>query len=65
MDDGVHQQTLGVDENVALLALHVFAGIIARRVDLGLPFSPLFTLWLSMIAAVRAGSRKACSRHLT
>jgi hypothetical protein len=35
-----------------LLALDLFARVIAMRIDAGPPFSALFTLWLSMIAAV-------------
>src|SRR3954464_10671178 len=63
--DRVHQQAFRVDEYVALLALDLLARIIARRVDRGPPFSALFTLWLSMIAAVGLASRPACSRHFT
>jgi hypothetical protein len=39
-------------ENVPFLALDLLAGIVAVRVDARPPFSALFTLWLSMIAAV-------------
>jgi len=38
-----------------LLALDLFAGIVAVRIDAGPPFSALFTLWLSMMAAVGLG----------
>src|SRR6185437_15003259 len=48
----VHQQALRIDEDMALLALDLLAGVVARRVDGRPPFSALFTLWLSMIAAV-------------
>ena len=65
MDDGVQQQTQRVYENVALLALDFLARIIAMRIDAGPPFSALFTLWLSMMAAVGLASRSSCSRHLT
>jgi len=65
MNDGVEQQTQGVYENVALLALDLFACIIAMRIDVGPPFSALFTLWLSMMAAVGLASRSPCSRHST
>jgi hypothetical protein len=51
MNDGMKQQTYRVDENMALLALDLFARIIAMRIDAGPPFSALFTLWLSMMAA--------------
>ena len=65
MDDGAQQQALGVYQDVALLALDLFAGIVARRIDAEPPFSALFTLWLSMIAALGLPSRPANSRHLT
>ncbi len=64
MDDGAHQQALRIDQNVALLALDLLARVIAGRIDARPPFSALFTLWLSMIAAVGLASRPACSRHL-
>ena len=63
MNDGVQQQTQRIYENVALLALDLLARIIAMRVDPGPPFSALFTLWLSMMAAVGLASRSLCSRH--
>src|SRR6516225_12340117 len=62
MHDGVHQEALRVDENVPLLALDFLARIIAMRV-VRPPFSALFTLWLSMMAAVGDASRSALSRH--
>jgi hypothetical protein len=65
VDDRLHQQALGVDQDVALLAFDLLACIVARRVDAGPPFSAPFTLWLSMIAAVGLASRPACSRHST
>ncbi len=65
MDDGVQQQTQRVYENVALFALDLLARIIAMRIDAGPPFSALFTLWLSMMAAVGLASRSSCSRHPT
>ena len=57
MDDGVDQQPQRIYQNVALLALDLLARIIAMRIDAGPPFSALFTLWLSMIAAVGLASR--------
>ena len=63
MNDGVQQQTERVYQNVALLALDLFARIIARRIDARPPFSALFTLWLSMMQAVGLASRSAFSRH--
>ena len=65
MDDGVHQQTQRIDENMPLLALDQLAGIEPVRIDASPPFSALFTLWLSMIAAVGLASRCARSRHST
>jgi hypothetical protein len=65
MNDGVEQQTQRVYENVALLAFDLLARIIAMRIDAGPPFSALFTLWLSMMAAVGPASRSPCSRHST
>ena len=61
--DGVHQQALGIDEDVSLLALDLLACIVARRINRRPPFSALLTLWLSMIAAVGLASREAASRH--
>ena len=65
MHDRRHQEALGIDQHMALLALDLLAGVIARRVNAGPPFSALLTLWLSMIAAVGLASRPACSRHCT
>ena len=65
MDEGVHQEALRVDENMPLLALDLLARIVAVRVDARPPFSALFTLWLSMIAAVGEVARSALSRHST
>ncbi len=65
MDDGVQQQTQRIDENMPLLALDQLAGIEPVRIDASPPFSALFTLWLSMIAAVGLASRSARSRHST
>jgi hypothetical protein len=63
MNNGLYQKTLGVDDDVALLALDFLAAVVARRVDVRLPFSALFTLRLSIIPAVGPASRPACSRH--
>jgi len=65
MHDGVHQQALRVDEDMALFAFDLFARVEAVRIDAGPPFSALFTLWLSMMAAVGEVSRSARSRHST
>ena len=47
----MHQQALRIDKDVALLAFDFLARVVAARVDATPPFSALFTLWLSMIAA--------------
>jgi hypothetical protein len=60
----VHQEALRIDENVPLLALDLLARIVAMWV-VGPPFSALFTLWLSMMAAVGDASRSALWRHST
>jgi len=44
MHDGMQQQSLGVDENVPLLAVDQLAGVEPRWIDEGPPFSALFTL---------------------
>ena len=62
-DDGVQEKALGIDQNVALLALDQLARIEAVRIDARPPFSALFTLWLSMMQAVGLASRSAFSRH--
>ena len=59
----VKQQAQSVYEYMALLALDLLAGVIAVRIDARPPFSALFTLWLSMMAAVGLASRSPCSRH--
>jgi hypothetical protein len=61
----MEQQTYRIYEYMALLALDLFARIIAMRIDADPPFSALFTLWLSMMAAVGLTSRAAFSRHST
>jgi len=63
MNDGLHQQPLRVDEKMTLLALDLLSRVEPVRIDRGPPFSALFTLWLSMMAAVGLASRSACSRH--
>ena len=65
VNNRVEQQTQGIYENVALLALDFLARIVAMRINPGPPFSALFTLWLSMMAAVGLASRSLCSRHST
>src|ERR1700722_12058347 len=60
-DDAVQEQALRIDENVPLLALDQLARVKAGRIDMCPPFSALFTLWLSMMAAVGLASRSAFS----
>jgi hypothetical protein len=64
-DDSVQEQTLRIDQNMALLALDQLARIDAMAIDARPPFSALFALWLSMMQAVGLASRPAFSRHLT
>jgi hypothetical protein len=52
MHDGVDQEAFCVDENVPLLALDLFSRIVTGLINRTPPFSALFTLWLSMTAAV-------------
>jgi len=61
----MHQQALRIDEDVALFAFDFLAGIVSASVDATPPFSALFTLWLSMMAAVGLAPRPAFSRHFT
>jgi hypothetical protein len=65
MDDGMDQQALRVDKNVPLLALDLLSRVVTRRINGAPPFSALFTLWLSITAAVGLASRATASRHLT
>jgi hypothetical protein len=65
MHRGAQQQAERIYENVALLALDLLSRIVAMRIDARPPFSALFTLWLSMIAAEGLASRSSRSLHLT
>jgi hypothetical protein len=65
MHDGMEQQTQRIYQYMALLALDLLARIVAMRIDAGPPFSALFTLWLSIMAAVGLASRSAFSRQAT
>ena len=55
-------QTEGIDEQMALLALDFLARVIAGGVDAGPPFSAPFTLWLSITPALGLASRSSRSR---
>lgn len=61
---GAQQQAERIYENVALLTLDLLARIVSMRI-VRPPFSALFTLWLSMIAAVGLASRFSRARHST
>jgi hypothetical protein len=61
MDDHAQQQARGVDRDVALPALDLLGRVVAARP----PFSVVFTLWVSTIAAVGLGSRPSRSRSIT
>ena len=65
MHDGVDQQALRIDKNVPLLALDLLSRVVTRPIDRCPPFSALFTLWLSITAAVGLTSLKTASRHFT
>jgi hypothetical protein len=65
MNGAAQQQTERIYENMPLLALNLLSGIVAMRIDAAPPFSALFTLWLSMMAALGLASRPSCSRHST
>lgn len=65
MNERMKQQAYRIDKNMPLLALDLLSGIVAVRIDAAPPFSALFTLWLSMTAAVGLASRPAASRHFT
>ena len=62
VDGDREDQAEGVDEQVALLALDLFARVIARRVDARPPFSAPFTLWLSITPALGEAARPSSSR---
>ena len=63
--DGVDQQALRVDKNMPLLALDLLSRVVTRQIDRRPPFSALFTLWLSITAAVGLASLQTASRHFT
>ena len=65
MDDGVKQQAYRTDENMPLLAFDLLARIVTVRIDAAPPFSALFTLWLSITAAVGLAARPTASRQFT
>ena len=62
MNGDGEDQAEGIDEELAFLAFDLLARVIARRVDARPPFSALFTLWLSITAALGEASRPSRSR---
>jgi len=65
MNDNIQQKPNGIDEDVPLLAVDLFARVIPVRINAGPPFSALFTLWLSITQAVGLASCPSFSRHFT
>ena len=61
MDNDAEQQAGSVDRDVALAALDLLCRIPAARP----PFSVVFTLWVSITAALGLGSRPSRSRSIT
>jgi len=64
MDGGAQQEAERVYEKMAFLALDLLSCVVAMRI-MRPPFSALFTLWLSMMAAVGLALRFSCSLHST
>ena len=63
--DCLQHQPLRIDQDVSLLAPDLLAGVKGVQIDRAPPFSALFTLWLSITAAVGLASSAICSRHFT
>lgn len=64
MDYGMQDQSLGIDQDMALLAFGFLTRVVAVRVRRAPRFSALLTLWLSITDAVGLASRPSISRHL-
>ena len=64
MHQDVHQQAVGIHQDVPLAAFHFLTPIVAAQP----PFWLVFTDWLSIIAALGVGSRpcftRVCSRRV-
>ena len=61
MDDNAEQQAGGVDRDMPFAALDLLRRVPAARP----PFSVVFTLWVSITAALGLGSRPSRSRSIT
>lgn len=64
MYGGAQQQAEGIYQKMAFLALDLLSRVVAMPITAP-PFSALFTLWLSMIAALGLASRSSRSLHST
>jgi len=53
----MQHQAERINKDVAFLSLDFLAAVVARRVNRDPPFSALFTLWLSMMAALGLSNR--------
>lgn len=58
MDQHVAEEALSIDQDVACAPIHLLRPVVAAA----LPFSVVFTLWLSMMPALGVGSRPARPR---
>jgi hypothetical protein len=54
VDDGVHQQALRIDKDMALFAFDFLPRVATARIDAAPPFSALFTLWRNSEAVLNA-----------
>jgi hypothetical protein len=52
VNHGMQHQAERINKDVAFLSLNFLTTVVTRRVNRGPPFSALFTLWLSMMAAL-------------
>lgn len=57
------QQADGVDKRVAFDPFDFFARVVANWIGVAPPFSAVFTVWVSIIAAVGEASRPSASRQ--
>jgi hypothetical protein len=61
-DRKIDQEADRIDGRVAFLALDFLARVISSRINLGPPFSALFTVWLSTIASVGVAALPSSTR---